>query len=482
TRWQPGAQSAAREQLARVPIGRPAAGARTYVLDGRLEPVPVGVPGELTLGGDGLARGYPQRPGLTAERFVPDPLSGDPFGSPGERLYATGDRACWRDDGQLEFMGRIDHQVKIRGFRIEPGEIETVLAEHPAVAAAVVTVRKREGARSGEPGPGLVAWVVGAAAEPQGRELRAFLAARLPDYMVPAVFVTLDSLPLTSSGKVERAALARRPLPDRVAPEGDFVPPRTPEEEVLARIWSQLLGVERVGMNDNFFELGGDSILSIQVVSRARQEGLVLTPREVFEQPTLGELATVVAAATGGLSDHGPVTGELPLTPVQRWFFEWQLGAPHHFNQALLLEAPERLEPAWLERTLGVLLEHHDALRLRFSRAGDEWRQLNDRPGAAAVPFAQVDLSALAEDRQVPALEAAAAAVQGSLDLTRGPLVRLVYFERGPERSARLQWVIHHLAVDGVSWRILLEDLNQVYRRLERGEPGSPGGGQMGGS
>ncbi|MCP4658163.1 MAG: amino acid adenylation domain-containing protein, partial [bacterium] len=376
TRWQPGAQSAAREQLARVPIGRPAAGARTYVLDGRLGLVPVGVPGELTLGGDGLARGYPQRPGLTAERFVPDPLSGDPFGSPGGRLYATGDRACWRDDGHLEFLGRIDRQVKIRGFRIEPGEIETVLAEHPAVAAAVVTVRKREGARSGESGPALVAWVVGAAAEPQGSELRTFLTTRLPNYMVPAVFVPLDSLPLTPSGKVDRAALARRALPDRAAAADAIVPPGTPAEVSLARIGSRVLGVERVGVNDNFFELGGDSILSIQVVSGARQEGLLLTARDVFRQPTLGELAAVVAAATEGLSDQGPVTGELPLTPIQRWFFEWRLGAPHHFNQALLLETRERLEPASLERALAVLLEHHDALRLRFRRAGDRWRQV----------------------------------------------------------------------------------------------------------
>ncbi|MCP4662507.1 MAG: non-ribosomal peptide synthetase, partial [bacterium] len=265
-------------------------------------------------------------------------------------------------------------------------------------------------------------------------------------------------------------ALARQALPDRIGAEEDFVPPLTPAETALARIWSQVLGVKRVGANDNFFELGGDSILSIQVVSGARQEGLVLTPREVFDQPTLGELAAVVATATGGSGDQGPVTGELPLTPVQRWFFEWQLPAPRHFNQALMLEARERLEPAWLEQALGVLLEHHDALRLRFTRVGGKWRQVNDRPGAAA-PFAHVDLSALEEDRQGSALEATAAAVQGSLDLSRGPLVRLVLFDFGPQRTGRLQWVIHHLAVDGVSWRILLEDLERVYRALERGEP-----------
>ncbi|MCP4664677.1 MAG: amino acid adenylation domain-containing protein, partial [bacterium] len=337
----------------RSPIGAGIPDLGMYLLDSSRNPVPLGVVGEMYVGGAGVARGYLERPALTAERFVPDPYSV----APGERLYRTGDLGRYQPDGDLEFLGRADHQVKIRGFRIEPGEIEAVLADHPAVAAAVVTVRVDEG-------PVLVAWVGGA--EPSRSELRSFLAERLPDYMVPALFVTLDSLPLTPNGKVDRAALARRALPDRIAPEEELVPPRTLAEVTLAGIWSRVLGVERVGVNDNFFELGGDSILSIQVVSRARQEGLVLTPREVFEQPTLGDLAAVVAAAAEGLSDQGPVTGELPLTPAQRWFFEWQLGAPHHFNQALLLEARERLEPAWLERALSVLLEHHDALRLRF--------------------------------------------------------------------------------------------------------------------
>ncbi|MCP4661436.1 MAG: amino acid adenylation domain-containing protein, partial [bacterium] len=453
----------------RSPIGAGIPDLRIALLDRSRNPVPLGVVGEMFVGGAGVARGYLGRPALTAERFVPDPLSGDPLSgdpfspSPGERLYRTGDLGRYQPDGDLEFLGRTDHQVKIRGFRIELGEIEAVLADHPAVATAVVMVSQDEAAV-------LVAWVVGAGtAEPSRSELRSFLTERLPEYMVPAIFVPLESLPLTPNGKVDRAALARRALPNRVAPEAASVPPRTPAEVALARIWSRVLGVERVGVNDNFFELGGDSILSIQVVSGARQEGLVLTPRDVFHQPTLGELAAVATTATRDPDDQGPVTGELPLTPIQRWFFEWQLSAPHHFNQALLLETRERLEPARLERALGVLMEHHDALRLRFTRTGDAWRQVNDRPGAA-VPFARVDLSVLEAGRRRPALEMAATAVQGSLELSRGPLVRLIYFDFGSEHSARLQWVIHHLAVDGVSWRILLQDLERIYRVLERGE------------
>ncbi|MCP4655581.1 MAG: amino acid adenylation domain-containing protein, partial [bacterium] len=437
-------------------IGRPIANVRVYLLDRMLRPVPLGAAGELSIGGGSLARGYLDQPGLTAEHFVPDPHSGDPSaGDGGGRLYRTGDLARFRADGAIEFLGRIDRQVKVRGIRIELGEIEAFLAQSPSVRECVVVAQETR--------PGDVRLVAYLAAEPESapveRELRGFLKERLPEAMVPSAFVLLEALPLTPNGKVDRAALARRTLPDRAAPQDEFVPPRTPTEVALARIWSRVLGVEQVGMRDNFFELGGDSILSIQVVSGARQEGLVLTPREVFDQPTLGELAAVVATATGGLGDQGPVTGELPLTPIQRWFFEWQLGASHHFNQALMLEVRERLEPAWLERALAVLLEHHDALRLRFSRVGGKkWRQVNERPGTAA-PFAQVDLSALEAARQGPALAAAAAAVQGSLDLARGPLVRLVLFDFGSQRTARLHWVIHHLAVDGVSWRILLEDL-----------------------
>ncbi|MCP4659922.1 MAG: AMP-binding protein, partial [bacterium] len=347
----------------RVPIGRPLAGRSLRILDRRGLPVAIGVPGELCLGGTLLARGYLKRPALTAERFVPDPFAAPRH--PGARLYRTGDLACYRSDGHVEFLGRLDQQVKVRGFRIELGEIETVLGRHPAVQEAVVGVRRQEATSARR----LVACVV-AVRTPSGRvpttgELQGFIKQNLPEYMVPSAFVFLESLPLMPGGKVDRTALSRLALPapeDRDHLGSAFVAPANPTEKVLAEIWAEVLGGRRVGVDDNFLELGGDSILSIQVVSRARQEGLIFTPREVFEQPTLGDLAAVVTAATGGVNDQGPVTGELPLTPVQRWFFECRLPAPHHFNQALLLEARESLEPAWLERALALLLEHHDAL------------------------------------------------------------------------------------------------------------------------
>ncbi|MCP4656106.1 MAG: non-ribosomal peptide synthetase, partial [bacterium] len=254
------------DELGRVPIGRPVDGARAYVLDPRLEPVPAGVPGELALGGDGVARGYLGRPALTAERFAPDP-----FGPPGGRLYLTGDRVRWRHDERLEFLGRLDQQVKIRGFRIEIGEIEAVVAEHPRVQTAAVVAGRPAGGEA-EPAA-LTAYVVTREAEAVA-DLRAWLVERLPEYMVPASFVVLDALPLTPAGKVDRAALgrlARMPESGRPgAAEGTYEPPGSEIEEILTKIFAELLGRERVGIYDNFFELGGHSLLAVQLATRVR--------------------------------------------------------------------------------------------------------------------------------------------------------------------------------------------------------------------
>jgi len=302
---------------------------------------------------------------------------------------------------------------------------------------------------------------------PAVAELRAFTAARLPEFMVPAVFVELAELPLTVNGKLDRKAL---PAPDAQRVEvGGFVAPRTPAEQDLAGIWRDVLRLEQVGIHDNFFELGGDSILSIQVVARARKAGLHLTPKQVFQHPTLAALAREAIEAEGLQAEQGPVLGEAPLTPIQSQFFEMDLAAPHHFNQSLLLQAWPSPRAALLCGVVETLVAHHDALRLRFRREAAGWSQRFaglDGPN----PFLHLDLSALAESLHGSAVEKAAEALQASLDLAEGPLLRAALFDLGPERPARLLLAVHHLAVDGVSWRILLDDLQTAYEQRERGE------------
>jgi hypothetical protein len=288
-----------------VPIGRPILNTRLYVLDQPMQPVPIGVAGELYIGGAQVGRGYWNRPGLTAERFIPDPFV------PGGRLYKSGDLARWRADGQLECLGRIDFQVKIRGFRVELGEIETVLGQHPAVKEAVVWTWTEAGHRR------LVAYVVSHQSPVAGdhasliAELREFLRAKLPEYMLPSAFVLLEALPLNANGKVERKAL---PAPDRAiaahqAAASEYVAPRTPQEAVLAAVWTEVLHLERVGVHDDFFDLGGDSILSLQIIARARQAGLHLTPRQIFETPTVAGLASAAAPVEAATAEGGGEEG-----------------------------------------------------------------------------------------------------------------------------------------------------------------------------
>lgn len=438
-------------------IGRPIPDLQVYILDDRLRLCPVGVPGELYVAGAGLAAGYLNRPELTLERFVANPFDD----RQGQRLYKTGDRGRYLADGQLEYLGRVDQQVKIRGHRIELGEIESVLGQHPDLREAVVV------AREDDPGNRrLVAYVVGSAMPPSTSELRTFLKRILPDYMVPSVFVPVERLPLTPSGKLDRKAL---PAPDTKRPElqGDFVPPQTEKEKVLAGIWSQVLRMERIGIHDNFFEVGGDSILSIQIVSRANQAGLRLAPSHLFQAQTIAELAAV-AEAPAITAEQGLVTGKVPLTPIQSWFFEGESPDPHHFNQAFLLGL-SRPDGAALEKAVGCLLRHHDALRLRFVEVGEGWEQFDSSVEENNV-FSRIDLTSKSKNEQFSAIEAEAARLQRSLNLFRGPLIRVALFDLGPSVPSRLLVVVHHLAIDGVSWRILLEDLQAAYEQDCRGE------------
>lgn len=445
------------EDRASVPIGRPLANTRAYLLDANLEPVPVGVAGELHLGGLGLAQGYWNRPDLTAERFIPDP-----FGQ-GSRLYRTGDLARRDAEGVVEFLGRADHQLKIRGFRIEPGEIEARLRTHPQVSqAAVAAFEDPPGTRR------LAAYVVAAGTPPEEDGLRAHLRETLPDYMVPSAFVFLEALPLTPNGKLDRAAL---PKPDPSARAiHRYDPPETATETLLAGLWAEVLRVERVGRHDNFFSLGGDSILSIQMASRARRAGLNLSPRQIFQHQTVAELALVAETETRYEAEQGPIEGPTPLTPVQLKFLSRNLANPHHWNQALLLELLHPLDPRWVESAVAHLVRYHDILRLRFGRDGGAWSAAYAEDSGEKV-WHREDLSAVADGELEAALAERAADWQQRIDLHEGPLLRMVWFDLGRGRGTRLLLIIHHLAMDIASWRILLDDLVSIHADLAAGRP-----------
>ncbi|HWN42377.1 MAG TPA: amino acid adenylation domain-containing protein, partial [Thermoanaerobaculia bacterium] len=441
------------------PIGRPVANTRLYLLDRRIEPVPIGVPGELFIGGEGVARGYLNRPDLTAVRFIPDL-----FGAvPGSRLYRTGDLARYRGDGCLEFLGRMDDQLKIRGFRVEPGEIESALSAHPAVKDCIVIARRS--AR----GSSLAAYLVWAKPEnsPSLEVIRKHLEVQLPAHMIPAVFVPLEAIPVTASGKIDRNAL---PEPDLAtgATTTDHVEPRNPTEKALAEIWAQVLGLQRVGVRDDFFHLGGDSILSIQIVSRAHRAGLRLSPRQIFEHPTIAELAGIATGTQIFEQEQGPVAGHAPLTAIQRWFLEQDLPNRSHWNMSVLLELQRPLNPVLLGRAMEHVIEHHDALRLRLVSETGGWRQVHAEP-SDPVPVLRIDFRSLPENLHAVAFAAAADRLQASLDLERGPVLRLALFDFGDGTLSRLLVVLHHYHVDNVSLRILLEDLEAGYEMLGRG-------------
>ena len=445
-----------------IPIGRAIPGGRALLLDSRGRAVPEGVVGELYLGGAGVARGYSGQPGLTAERFVPDPGSRQE----GARLYRTGDLACRQADGLVRFLGRADHQVKLRGYRVEPGEIEGVLRRAPGVGQCAVIVAAEEGRRW------LAAYVAprDPATMPEVETLRHFVSDHLPEYMVPATWMVLDQLPLTVNGKLDRRALPQHRNREKILP-------RDSTEQALAEIWCQVLGLREVGVDESFFELGGDSILSIQIVARARQAGLEITPRQIFEHPTVAELAPRVGSAPAVQAEQGEVVGEVTLTPVMHRFFETVARAPSgtradHYNMSLLLALLRPLSGDLLEHAVRRLLRHHDGLRLRFQGTDPGWegRMASVAEGASRAASTEVDLSRLPAESRPTARRRATEAVQRSLDLTVGPVFRAVRLTLGDEERDLLLLVVHHLAMDGVSWQILLTDLVGAVQCLEAGE------------
>jgi amino acid adenylation domain-containing protein len=453
-----------------VPIGRPIANTQLYLLDAQLQPVPIGIAGELYIGGASLARGYLRRPELTAERFIPDPFSN----APGARLYKTGDLARYLPDGNIEFLGRLDNQVKIRGYRIELGEIETTLRHHPAIRQAVVLA-----CEDTSDATRLVAYCVPHhGCIPDIREWRRFLQRTLPDYMLPATFIVLDVLPLTSNGKVNRQAL---PVPDQARPPlyEAFVGPRTPIEELLAGIWAHVLGVEAVGIHDNFFALGGHSLRAMQVISRLRRTLQVEMPvRVLFEAPTVASLAQCIEVAHQTMQNTStpplsarPQEGAVPLTMTQEhlWGLDRLLPGAPFSNMPYAVRLTGVLNATALEQSLNEIISRHANLRTTFTT-------IAGRPVQTIAPTLHLtlrveDLQALPEaEREIQAQRLRRAIALHLFDLEKGPLLE-VWLLRLSAQEHSLLLTMHHIIGDGWSMDVLLYELAVLYEAFLQGKP-----------
>jgi amino acid adenylation domain-containing protein/FkbM family methyltransferase len=458
-----------------VTIGRPLANTQTFVLDLRMQPVPVGVAGELYLGGDCVGRGYLGRPDLTAERFLPNPYSTEP----GARMYRTGDVVRYLLGGELEYLGRGDNQLKLRGYRIEPGEIEAALRQHPSVTDCLVLALGEGEAERAR----LVAYVVASGegfAQGHGdsadAQLRHHLGERLPDYMIPSAFVVLDVLPLTPNGKVDRKAL---PEPGAAqAAGGEYVAPRTPVEEVLCAVWAEVLGVERVSVEDNFFELGGHSLLATQVASRARVAlGVELPLRALFASPTVESLAREVEAARrDGKGQKVPPVGRaerggaLPLSFAQQrlWFLDQLEPGSSAYNMPAAVRLIGVLNVAALEQVLSEVVSRHEVLRTTFVAPAGEPVQVVAPPAPAPLPV--MDLSALPEaEREAEAERLAAEEARRPFDLAAGPLSRASLIKLSA-REHTLLFTMHHIVSDGWSMGVLVKEVTALYDAYSSGK------------
>ncbi|WKN24642.1 non-ribosomal peptide synthetase [Bacillus velezensis] len=434
-----------------IPIGRPVGNSTAYIINSRGTPQPIGVIGELCTGGDGVARGYFGRPELTEEKFVPNPFV------PGERMYRTGDLARWLPDGTIEYAGRMDDQVKIRGYRVELGEIEAALRSLDGVKEAAVSVR------TGQSGNKELIAYMSLQTDMDTEKVRSSLSKQLPNYMVPAYMMELEKLPLTPNGKLDRKNL---PEPE-LALQTAYTAPRNELEEQLSVIWQEVLGTKQVGIEDSFFELGGDSIKALQVAARLGRYGWKMTASDLFRHPSIKELVPLIRKAERVI-DQRPVEGDIPWTPVQHWFLSQRMENRNHFNQSVMMFSSDALHKQPLKQALEHLVIHHDALRITVSSENESIRQINH--GIQKDELYSLDIWDLSEtDTWEREIEDEVAALQQRMDIEKGPLLKAGWFKT---RSGDYLFItVHHLAVDGVSWRILLEDLSAAYTHAVKGQP-----------
>ncbi len=455
TCWSMPVQS---KEFKTVPIGKPVSNTQIYILRNGNIVQPVGIAGEIYIGGVQVGRGYLKKPELTAEKFIKDEFSR----LAGAKLYRTGDLGKWLPDGNVEYLGRIDDQVKIRGYRIELGEIESVIGQSKKVKQAVVLAKEDQ-----QGNKRLVSYIV-----PEGQfdkeALTGYLQKKLPEYMIPAIWVVLEQMSLTSNGKIDKRSLPEPDAPSLVSQE--YVAPRNEVEEKLAGIWQQLLGIERIGINDNFFELGGDSILTIQVVSRAKRFGYNLQPRDIFIHQTIKKLSQAVAQKSEAIAsgEQGFLTGEAALLPVQQWYLETEQSNVSHFNQKLLLKIDKAITPSLLTEVIEQLSTHHDALRFKYSRIENGWKQ---EYGMALPKVVVENIDGDSAANIASRITALSDAYQQSLNIEEGDIVRVALMQTPDSASHnRMLIVIHHLVIDGVSWRVLVEDMEELLNGVIAGD------------
>ncbi|MCD1260584.1 amino acid adenylation domain-containing protein [Paenibacillus athensensis] len=444
-----------RDTKASVPIGIPAHNVQIYLLDSSLQPVPVQTIGEMYISGDGIARGYWNRSDLTTERFMDNPFV------PGQRMYRTGDLARLLDSGVIEYAGRVDHQVKIRGYRIELGEIEKQISQLAAIKDVVVIDREHADGS----GKYLCAYIV-RHAEISAAELRSYLSERLPEYMVPAYVVELADIPLNANGKVNRAQLPE-PAAGGAQSDAAFIAAATQQERLLTSVLGEVLHTAQVGLADNFYHLGGDSIKAIQAASKLKRAGYTLKVKHMLSNPVIEQMLAYLEPDQAAAADQGLCKGSVGVTPISAWFWSLDLPKPEHYNQSVLLHVADKQEPQMLAVILDALIMQHDSLRLRVDRESRTLRY-NEHPAASTVML--YDLSALPEAERLAELNRRGEQLKASLNLQQGPLLKACLFDLGAD-GQRLLLTAHHLVTDGLSWRIMLEDLEELMTAQAEGKP-----------